>query len=220
MNSLILLLICLLGLSQGNFLRELFYNEESQATGLTIDAEVAAASAYNHASGGGSYSGCASSVDGYNYACGEIVSFVILVSTDSTYTTSTSSVFTLDFTPNPALKVKAVVNNCLASTTDSQSTCVNGASVSVMLSSTGDIQWTKLTASSRLVIRVDCILQCNAPISGSALVLNWYKVGSGNNVPLGNSIDFVNPTDVFNCDDENACTSDVIGGCMTARTCS
>lgn len=48
------------------------------------------------------------------------MSFVILVSTDSTYTTSTASVFTLDFTPNPALKVNAVVNNCGASTTDSR----------------------------------------------------------------------------------------------------
>jgi len=67
MQSLILILLRLLGLSQGYFLSDLFFNEEYQATGLTIDAKVAASSAYNHANGGGSYSGCASSLDGYNY---------------------------------------------------------------------------------------------------------------------------------------------------------
>jgi hypothetical protein len=126
----------------------------------------------------------------------------------------------LDLTANPVLKIKAVSNNCGTTSPDSSTTC--NAGVSTVLSG-NVVQVTKLAKSSRVVIRIDYAIDCSQLSqcsSCAALTLNSYKVGSGSAVSLGLSVPFVRCSAIYNCDDGNACTTDVVSGSMCSRTCT
>jgi hypothetical protein len=178
----------------------------------------------NHATGAGCsyYESTDGPCDGHWWACGERVVFYLMISTDSSYSLSTSTVYTLDMSYHPALKMKGVLNNCGASTTEASSSCVNGNGVQVTVSG-GSIQLTKLPKSARVVIRLDFIIDCSQLGSdGPAVTLNSYKAGSsGATTPCsGVTVPFEKCSSVWNCDDGDACTTDVAGGCVSSRTCS
>jgi hypothetical protein len=215
-------LVCCIGLLHADIFSDLFISETEQVTGITFQVQASDPTTYSHTTGGGAWATSVATLDGYYFACGERASVVLLISTDSTYTTSTSSVFTLSFTAHPALKIKAIVNNCATSTADA-STCINGGSVPVSLGSTGTtFQFTKLAKSSRVVIRLDFAIDCTQlTATGPAVSFNSFTVGSGSaNSLSGVSLPFVHISSVYNCDDGNACTTDIIGGCLTSRSCS
>jgi len=209
-------LVFCIGLIQANIFRDLFSSQTS--SGPSFSLRAAEPSKYDHTKGGGSYYEGVSTLDGFYYACGEKASLVLLISTDSSYTGTTSTVFTIDYTAHPALKLKAVVNNC-AFAPDSSSPC-SGGGVSVATSG-GSIQVTKLGKSTRAVVRLDFAIDCSQlSATGPALTITGYKTSAGSVTVSDVSIDFVRPSSVYNCDDGDACTTDAVSGCVNSRTCT
>jgi len=99
-RSLLFLVFCI-GFIQANIFRDLFSSESLDASGVSFSLMAADPTKYNHATGGGSYAEGVSSLDGFYFTCGERASLVLLVTTDSTFTCTSSSVLTLDFSAHP-----------------------------------------------------------------------------------------------------------------------
>jgi hypothetical protein len=183
MRSLLFLVFCV-GFIHANIFTDLFSTESSQAAGITFALRAGDPAKYDHVKGGGSFYEGVDSLDGYYFSCGERASLFIQITTDATYTTTSSSIFSLDLTSNPALKIKAVSNNCGTTSPDSSTTCNTG--VSTVLSG-NVVQVTKLAKSSRVVVRIDYVIDCSQLAqcsSCAALTLNSYKIGSGSSVSL------------------------------------
>jgi len=218
MKRVLFLTILCVGLIHANFLSSLFSEESEEVQGLSFSLRPAGALKYNHTLGGGSYAeGTDGGLDGYYYACGEMVSMMLLVSTDSMYSQSSSAVITLDLSAHAALKPKATVNNCKSNAVDIAQTCVSGGSI--LVSSQGlSIQLTKLSKSSKVVVRIDLNLDCSGLSTGDgpALTLNSYKVGSAGTpcTVSGVSVNFIHTTAVYDCNDYDACTTDIVAGCL------
>jgi len=224
---LIFLVVLFIGAIHANIFGSLFSSEiEAGSSGLTYTAKACNPTKHNHTTGAGaSYTDVTGdgSLDGYYYACGETVVLFVVISADQTYLGS-ASVVSLALDTHPALTVTKVVNNCGAnggSSADASSAwCSNAGSVQATWAN-GQIQFTKLNKGATVVLAIYAKIDCGQlSASGAACTLKSYKIGSGDSCTIdGVSIPFVRGTQCYNCDDGDACTTDIVAGCYTARTC-
>jgi len=227
MSRLIFLVVLFIGAIHANIFGSLFSSEiEAGSSGLTYTAKACNPTKHNHTTGAGaSYTDVTGdgSLDGYYYACGETVVLFVVISADQTYLGS-ASVVSLALDTHPALTVTKVVNNCGAnggSSADASSAwCSNAGSVQATWAN-GQIQFTKLNKGATVVLAIYAKIDCGQlSASGAACTLKSYKIGSGDSCTIdGVSIPFVRGTQCYNCDDGDACTTDIVAGCYTARTC-
>jgi len=113
MRSLIFILLVSFSVIHANFLNELFSSQSTTtSSGISFTLKAANPMNYVHKIGGSYYDSISGALDGYYYACGEIVTMFLEVSSTSTYSGSSSFVYNLDISSHSALKLKSVVNNC------------------------------------------------------------------------------------------------------------
>jgi hypothetical protein len=212
-------------LIQANIFSDLFSSNTEANGGLTFALKAANPLKYNHTTGtGASYTDVTDGVlDGYYFANGEKAVLFIDVSSDSSCTGTTSTVYSASYDLHPSLTVVGITNNCgiSGSASDSAAFCINSASVTVSIAN-GQIQFTKFGKSSRVIFALVVKLDCTQTSAyGSALTLKSYKAGtSGAEVSIDAApIPFTRATNCYSCDDQDACTTDVVAGCYTSRTC-
>jgi len=175
--------------------------------------------AYDHAMGGGLYlPTLPASVSGFNFACGDIASFLIAITTCSS--ASKTQTITLPLSLSAGLTVKSVLSNCGLSISDKA--CINSATAQVTLAG-GSIQVTNLGPSSTLIIRVDTKMECASMIPGADLNV---KVSSpiqiaGTSVNINDNGGTITKVgSVLNCDDKSLCTADSVSGKTCTRYCT
>jgi len=181
---------------------------------LTVPSDP---STYDHIkAGGGLYNtNLPAVVSGYYFACGEIASFLIPITTSCSVTATSTNTITLSVTPG--LKFKSVVNNCGLG----DKTCLNGASTTVLVSNNNGpvLSFSKIGPSSTVVFRVDFTVDCTL-MSGTDLNV---KVASGTSGSTPVVISDIGGTitvgQILNCNDNNPCTDDSTLGVSGARYC-
>jgi len=175
-------------------------DDDQPGTGISCSLKACNPTKYDHSTGGGSSCDAIKGpLDGYYFACAERASFFLTLSTGSSFSYSSTTIFTFDFTSNPALQMKSVINNCQTSVSDASSVCHNGESVSISFSG-NSIQVKKLQKNARVVIRLDFSINCDALGSSSpAISFTQYRTGT-TTVPItGCNVGFTRPSSVFNC---------------------
>jgi len=151
MKLFIVLLIQCIGFINAN------QQSEQVTNGITFALKAADPDSYDHQIGGGKWSSGIDTVKGNYYAVGERISLLLQITTDDTFSLSSSAEFDMELVLRDGEGVLSVVNNCIASSTE----CSTGAAKVVPTLSTDgryEIFFQGLTKNSRTVFRIDLVI--------------------------------------------------------------
>jgi hypothetical protein len=138
---------------------------------LPIDPRV-----YNHTTGGGFWSNNVPYLDGHLFSCFDRFSFVVSLTTDTTFVTSAT--ITLNFQTDPSIKFAGVVNNC----NQKDPACVSISSNAMVLTTGASgnlfaVQVGRLAKGSTMILRLDFTFSC--PQISSDTITNVLQLSEG-----------------------------------------